>query len=148
MSNMSAEIDREATVPFHLKLFYKVGSFHRPEEFIPNSVLPPHYLELSTWLSCTLRELSHFLSSSLPSILPDPAIGTRLSFRLIFPDTRNASSSGPGRYMSKDIGSIVVGDGGLGLLSDEGEGKAGLGTAGEPDKTLQDARFIIGDYVA
>ena len=127
----------------------------RLEEFPTSTAtaLPPH-LQIYTWPSCTLRELSHLLTSALPNLFPDPVIGTRLSYRLIFPDTREAGRPGPGRYLSKELGSVVVGGDGPGILPSEEE--ANVVTAGpmsgelngEPDKTLQDARFVIGDYIS
>ncbi len=56
--------------------------------------------------------------------------------------------------MSKDLGNVVVGGDGPGILPTEEE--ANLVTSGpmagelngEPDKTLQDARFVIGDYIS
>ncbi|CZT02047.1 related to nucleolar rRNA processing protein GAR1 [Rhynchosporium agropyri] len=153
MASLIAKIDRQTTTPFHLKLFYKNGSFNRLDEFSLNAELPPH-VQIYTWQSCTLRELSHLLSSALPSLLPDPAIGTRLSYRLIFPDTRNTGpASGPGRYMTKDLGSVIIGEGGPGILPDDEEaaivrrGPMAGPLGGEPEKTLQDARFVIGDYI-
>lgn len=61
--------------------------------------------------------------------------------------------------MTKELGSVVIGDGGPGILpseSEEVEGVEGEGGGvsmegamlGEPEKTLQEARFVIGDYVA
>ncbi|PMD66381.1 uncharacterized protein K444DRAFT_516731 [Hyaloscypha bicolor E] len=155
MAAPPGKIDRQTTTPFYLKLFYRNGAFHRLDEFNPQSELPPH-LQIYTWPSCTLRELSHLLTSTLPLLLPEPAIGTRLSFRLIFPDTRNPgpNSSGPGRYMMKDLGSVVIGGGGPGILPSEDEativqgGRMAGPLGGEPEKTLQDARFVIGDYVS
>lgn len=154
MASVPGKVDRQTTTPFHLKLFYRNGGFHRLDEFNPLGELPPH-LQIYTWQSCTLRELSHLLTSALPTLLPDPAIGTRLSFRLIFPDTRNAApSSGPGRYMTKELGSIIIGGGGPGILPDEDEaaivagGQMAGSLGGEPEKTLQDARFVIGDYIS
>ncbi|PQE18661.1 Sin3-associated polypeptide Sap18 protein [Rutstroemia sp. NJR-2017a BVV2] len=145
------KVDRQSVVPFHLKLFYKNGAFHRLDEFNPHGELPAH-VNISTWQSCTLRELSHLLFTALPDLIPDPAIGTRLSFRLIFPDARN-TTSGVARYMTKDLGSIIIGDGGPGIMPDDEEavivagGIMAGGMLGEPEKTLQDARFVIGDYV-
>lgn len=55
--------------------------------------------------------------------------------------------------MSKDLGSVIIGDGGPGILPDEDEAQIVAGgvvsgaLGGEPSKTLQDARFVIGDYV-
>lgn len=91
----------------------------------------------------------------MPDLLPDPAIGTRIAFRLIFPDTRNQSSgAGPGRYVTKDLGSVIIGNDGPGIYPDDEEaaivagGQVAGALGGEPDKTLQDARFVIGDYVS
>lgn len=129
---------------------------HRVEDFVSPDELPP-YVEIYTWQSCTLRELSHLLTSAYPDLLPSPAIGTRLSFRLIFPDThiRGANSaSGPPKYMTKELGSVVIGDGGTGILpGEDSEGIVSGGPMegamlGEPEKSLAEARFVIGDYVA
>ncbi|KAG0647030.1 Sin3-associated polypeptide p18 [Hyphodiscus hymeniophilus] len=153
MATAPVKIDRQTTTPFHLKLFYRNGSFHRTDEFNPLGDLPPH-LQIYTWQSCTLRELAHLLTSALPSLLPDPAIGTRLAFKLIFPDTRREAASGPGRFITKELGSVVIGDDGPGILPDEEEaaivagGQVAGSLGGEPDKTLQDAKFVIGDYIA
>lgn len=97
---------------------------------------------------------------ALPGILPDPAIGTRLSFRLVYPDVHAAGGgggrgamggrldgeAGRGRYVSKEMGSVVIaaprgdssGENGGGGLSLEGD---------DADRTLEDVRFVIGDYV-
>ncbi|KAF4613425.1 hypothetical protein G7Y89_g15462 [Cudoniella acicularis] len=56
--------------------------------------------------------------------------------------------------MTKELGSVVIGDGGPGILPDEEEATIVAGgpmsgaLGGEPEKTLQDARFVIGDYVS
>ena len=84
---------------------------------------------------------------------PSPAIGTRLSYRLIFPDTRDTGRPGPGRYMSKDLGHVIVGGDERGIFSakaDDADGNT-LGAVdlnGDANKTLQDARFVIGDYIS
>ncbi|KAJ5666601.1 hypothetical protein N7462_011010 [Penicillium macrosclerotiorum] len=175
-------VNRQTTTPFHLKLFYRVNNFHHLSDYNisgpsrrggpvsgPNAIraaspppataiLPPH-LEIYTWQSCTLRELSQLLTSALPSLLPDPPVGTRLSFRLIYPDARAAAMMGPdarGRYLSKDLGSVIVGPRdspyrGEEDADDQAEARPRAGTlrfqGSDADKALQDARFIIGDYV-
>ena len=178
---LKSSIDRETTTPFHLKLFYRVNTFHSLADFSipaphrrggpgsgPNAIrgtsppaaapLPPH-LEIYTWQSCTLRELSLCLTSALPSLLPDPPVGTRLCFRLIYPDARGAAIMGPdarGRYLSRDLGSVIVAprDSPFRAEGDEEEKQETRPRAGplrfqgsEADKPLQDARFIVGDYV-
>ncbi|KAL1634409.1 hypothetical protein SLS58_010697 [Diplodia intermedia] len=177
----AAKVDRQTTTPFLLKLFYRSNAFHRLDEFSPHSSAPPPpHLQIYTWPTCSLRELTHLLVSALPSLLPDPAIGTRLAFRLIFPDTRSGGGGGggggpggpggggpggPGRYLSKELGSVVVGGGGPGVDEDDAATAAATTTTtptapangrggaldkleGDADKTLADARFVIGDYVS
>jgi histone deacetylase complex subunit SAP18 len=157
-------IDRQATTPFHLKLFYRKNAYHQLIDFpipSPSSAPPPlpSHLEIYTWQSCTLRELSQLLSTALPSQLPDPAVGTRLCFRLIYPDTRAAAADGRGRYLSKDLGSVVIGgdrrdekNHGTDDAAERQNGApGGFGRRRMPEddaeKTLADARFVIGDYV-
>ncbi|RDW89832.1 SAP18 family protein [Aspergillus mulundensis] len=173
------KIDRQATTPFHLKLFYRQNTYHNLSDFSvqsssrhsfsgpvsgPNAIrtrsppppptLPAH-LQIYTWQSCTLRELSQLLTSALPKALPDPPIGTRLCFRLIYPDTKGAAMMGPdarGRYLSKELGSVIVGPR---ESSDEEAERSGAPAPRGPfrlqgndaEKTLQEARFVIGDYV-
>lgn len=175
-------INRQTTTPFHLKLFYRVNNFHHLSDYSlpapvrrggpasgPNAIrapspppttatLPAH-LEIYTWQSCTLRELSQLLTSALPSLLPDPPVGTRLCFRLIYPDAKGAAMMGPdarGRYMSKDLGSVIVGPKDSPYRDEEdaderAEARSRSGPlrfqGSEADKALQDARFIVGDYV-
>lgn len=174
-------INRQTTVPFHLKLFYRVDNFHNLADYStpaprrgggpgsgPNAIrapspsapapLPAH-LEIYTWQSCTLLELSQLLTSALPSLLPDPPVGTRLCFRLVFPDARGAAISGPdsrGRYTSKDLGSVIVGPRDSPYRTEEGaddreETRPRPGPlrfqGSEAEKSLQDARFIVGDFV-
>ncbi|KAI0123865.1 Sin3 associated polypeptide p18 [Xylariales sp. AK1849] len=149
-------MDRRANPPFALRLFYRTGAFHRPDEFTTSN-LPPNLI-IHTWPDCTLTELSHHLASSPSSntpILPTPAIGTRLSFRLVFHDTRGAAprpgphphNSSSSRFMAKDLGSVVIGDGGPGLdPSDIHATKEREST--DADKTLAEARFVVGDYIS
>jgi histone deacetylase complex subunit SAP18 len=67
---------------------------------------------------------------------------------------RDAGRPGPGRFSSKELGSVVVGANGSGLLPTEEEasivttGPMAGELSGEPDKTLSDGRFVIGDYVS
>ncbi|KAL7626568.1 hypothetical protein AAE478_003340 [Parahypoxylon ruwenzoriense] len=137
-------MDRRATPPFMVRLFYRTGAFHRPDEFT-SSTLPPH-ITVYTWFDCTLTELTYYLAALNTSLLPNPAIGTRLAFRLIFPDTRNVSGQTAAKYMVKDLGSVVIGNGGPGLDPENAEGEKELENEG--DKTLGDARFVVGDFIS
>ncbi|OTB04939.1 hypothetical protein M426DRAFT_22294 [Hypoxylon sp. CI-4A] len=138
-------MDRHTTPPFMVRVFYRTGAFHRPDEFTTKP-LPPH-ITIHTWPDCSLTELTYILAYIKPSLLPDPAIGTRLAYRLIFPDTRNnASGHTTAKYMVKDIGSVVVGNGGKGLDPDDAEAEKTIESEG--GKTLGEARFVVGDFIS
>ncbi|KAF2677690.1 hypothetical protein K458DRAFT_157706 [Lentithecium fluviatile CBS 122367] len=155
------KIDRQTTTPFLLRLFYKQNAFHRLEDFDPTLRLPPH-LQIYTWQSCTLRELSSLLLSALPNLLPKPYAGTRIAFRLVYGDLAGPNRPGmPGRFISRELGSVVVGartqeDADEGMHVDTGEGASSRDDVaealkqldGEPEKTLGEAKFVIGDYIA
>ncbi|KAK1768483.1 Sin3 associated polypeptide p18-domain-containing protein [Phialemonium atrogriseum] len=158
----SSKLDRQSSTPFLLKLFYRTGSFHRTDELASPSHLPSH-LPIYTWTDCTLSELSHYLAAASPPILPSPAIGTRLAFRLVYADVRGGGggSNAPPRFVAKDLGSLVIGHGGPGAdeSADEegdngGDGSNGAAAAGggggeeAGDKTLADAKLVAGDFVS
>lgn len=147
------KIDRQTTTPFLLRLYYRSNGFHSPNEF--STVPPPSWLQQSslqiyTWPSCTLAELTTLLTTALPSLLPSPSVGTRIGYRLVFPDTRSVPASGgsdaPGRWLSKELGSVILGHGDD---YDQENDPAALGRMdGDAQKTLADARFVIGDYIS
>lgn len=121
-------------------------------------------VQIYTWPTCTLSELTGLLTSVLPAgLLPNPAVGTRLVYKLIFPDTRaEVREGGKGKWIDKPLGSVVIGaaDAEVANGGEEeeeggrnGDDQAPLVTTGEniegdAEKTLGDARFVIGDYVA
>ncbi|KAJ2972934.1 hypothetical protein NUW58_g9073 [Xylaria curta] len=61
-------MERDATSPFALQLFYRTGAFHRPDEFTVGA-LPP-YLTLHTWADCTLDELVQHIAAADERLLP------------------------------------------------------------------------------
>lgn len=150
----SPKSERESTTPFLLRLFFKQNSFHRTDDFTFDSQ-PREQLQIYTWPSCTLRELSSLLLNALPDLVGSDATGTRIAYRLVYPDPRGQGGGGGGgrmrafddyaddraprtRYLAKDLGSIVCGADGA---------PRGDGADGEPDRTLADGRFVIGDWV-
>ncbi|KAI2470612.1 Sin3 associated polypeptide p18-domain-containing protein [Annulohypoxylon bovei var. microspora] len=138
-------MDRHTTPPFMLRLFYRTGAFHRPDEFT-NGPFPPH-ITIHAWPDVSLTELVYNIAAAKPHLLPDPAVGTRVAFRLIFPDTRNnAASHTTARYAVKDMGSVIIGDGSRGLDPDDVEAEKEPEADGE--KTLTDARFVVGDFIS
>lgn len=103
-------------------------------------------MQIYTWPNCTLAELSTLFTSVLPSSVPRD-VGTRLVFKLIFPDTRaTVSDGGRGKWIDKPLGSVVIGGNGAELDGDAAEN--GVTLEGDAKKTLAEARFVIGDYVA
>lgn len=174
MSSPPPKPAHEDAAPFLVQLFYRQGTFHRydaaaaplqlqplrsqpmltqltlrPEEFGSPS-LPPH-VPVYTWSDCTLKELALELAAAKPSALPSPAIGARLAFQLVFPDLRNTStvSNAQPRFGVKDLGSIVIGEGEPSVeLSDDVEMDGPVKGVKDKDKTLNDARFVVGDYIS
>jgi histone deacetylase complex subunit SAP18 len=151
-------IDRQSTTPFLLNFCYRSSAFHSLTEFpVPTPSNPhphlPAHLQIYTWMSCSLGELAHLLTQALPHILPDPSVGTRLSFRLVYPDAYASrggggrlESEGRGRYLSKEMGSVVV------AAPDHSNGNGAVGSlvnleGDDADKTLEEARFVIGDFI-
>lgn len=94
------------------------------------------------------------MTTALPSVVPDPAIGTRLSFRMIYPDTSPATrggrlggEEGRGRYTTKEMGSIVISAPDSANGNAETSGKDYELGGEDSEKTLADAKFVIGDYI-
>ncbi|QUC22038.1 uncharacterized protein UV8b_06279 [Ustilaginoidea virens] len=147
---MSDSGDHDLPAPFLVQLFYRTGSFYRPEDFASHP-LPPH-VYVYTWPSCTLSDLALELAAATPTSFPHPAIGARLSFQLVCPDLRSVSavSNAPPRYAVKDLGSVVIGQHAHGAATNEslelgGSTRSGPGSG---KKTLNDARFVVGDYIS
>lgn len=164
-------VDRSTTAPFLLRLFWRPS---RPLEAYEFSVAPPsdttgvsdyssllpstirqQSVQIYTWPTCTLAELTGLLTSVLPpNVLPSPAVGTRLVYKLIFPDTRaEVREGGKGKWIDKPLGTVVIGgqDADLNTDGDATNGDAVIkpeDLEGDAQKTLLDARFVIGDYVA
>jgi len=149
----NARIDRQATTPFLLRLYYRSNSFHSPNEFTtvpPTPSLQQSSLQIYTWPNATLSEITSLFTSALPDLLPSPAAGTRIGYRLLFPDTRSVTGpngeEGRGRWLSRELGSVVVGES---EMAEEDGGGGSLGRlGGDAEKTLAEARFVIGDYIS
>lgn len=156
------KVDRQNTTPFLLRLYYRANAFHSPSEFHtvpPAASLQQSSLQIYTWPTCTISELTTLLTSALPSLVPSPAVGTRVGYRLVFPDTRSINSTGGGsedsrgRWLSKDLGSVVIGeqDEDHDMALDGEDAPAATRPSkfqGDAEKTLADARFVIGDYIS
>ncbi|KAH7308180.1 Sin3 associated polypeptide p18-domain-containing protein [Stachybotrys elegans] len=148
MAGPSDSTDRGLDTPFLVKLFHRVGTFYRPDEFASNS--PPPHVSIYTWPDCTLNELALELAATEPSLLPTPAVGTRLAFQLVYPDLRSTTgiSNASPRFAVKDLGTVVIGQGSPGTGGPE-EDAGGVGKMDNTSsKSLGDARFVVGDYIS
>lgn len=84
----------------------------------------------------------------MPSALPFPSLGTRLVFQLVYPETNESKRqmSGP-QFIAKDLGSVVIGEDCLTSLGDSDLAQRSRMDT-DSAKTLDDARFMIGDYIS
>ncbi|KAH6624838.1 hypothetical protein B0J18DRAFT_457063 [Chaetomium sp. MPI-SDFR-AT-0129] len=125
------KVTRDDTPPFLLHI-----SFLTPR--LPRHRPPPTPLSLTvhTWVDSTLSELSHHILTTLPpssSVLPTPAIGTRLAFALAPTDRDDNGSPRPAPL--KVMGTVLLGKGLL-AKSSQGSG-AGLG-GGNPGQQQEE----------
>eukprot|EP00095_Tigriopus_kingsejongensis_P000967 maker-scaffold83_size396513-snap-gene-2.29 protein:Tk00967 transcript:maker-scaffold83_size396513-snap-gene-2.29-mRNA-1 annotation:"histone deacetylase complex subunit sap18" len=116
-------LDREKTCPFLLRVFCST-SRHNPIQEYNRGHVPTNELQIYTWKDATLKELTSLVREVNPEARRK---GTFFDFALVFP---NPSRNTPQHYKSRDIGTTVSGQKGP-----------------DDSKTLQQVRFIIGDYV-
>jgi histone deacetylase complex subunit SAP18 len=138
-----------------------------------------HSVVVYTWPTCTLAELTGLLAEGMERKEkadrfaeeaveddeqdreereaqaqrkkgPALAVGTRLVYKLVFPDTRAEIRDGKGRWVERQLGSVVVGrrDAEEHTEDMDDDSKLINDLEGDAEKTLADARFVIGDYVA
>lgn len=141
--------------------------FARPEDFTAPSL--PRHLQIYTWQSCTLSELTHLLLSTLPELLPAQYAGSRIAFRLFYADMHGPQRPGmQPRFIARDLGSVVVGAASVDAdgrptgdeaqedgdkaedekADSEGVKEALKQLSGELTRTLGEVRFVIGDYIS
>jgi histone deacetylase complex subunit SAP18 len=128
---------------FEANISFSADEFSSP-------TLPPHVL-VYTGLDCTLNELALELAALQPEALPTPAIGTRLVFQLVCPDLRNVSHGSYSfpKFSVKNFGTFVIGAGGPGAeFGDDVGGDTMIGARDDSAKTLNDVRFVVGDYIS
>ncbi|KAK6353168.1 hypothetical protein TWF696_005156 [Orbilia brochopaga] len=131
------KVDRHLTTPFLLKVFYKVNSFHRLDDFRATAQ-PSSFVEVYTWKDCSLSELATLLLSALPSLATS---ATKCSFRLIYADTKTS------RFTSSEIGNIILPLPKPATTNGNGAGSSG-GNNGSSDKvSLDEVRFVVGDWI-
>lgn len=118
--NSVQEINREKICPFLIRLFYKENDFNLLEEMNSGRFPSTRELHIYTWMDASLRELTMLIRDSVDFAKRKDAI---LNFSFIFPDSK-------GKYQRKEIGNIH--------MYKKGQ---------DDNKTLQQLRFSIGDFI-
>ncbi|KAK9717137.1 hypothetical protein K7432_006412 [Basidiobolus ranarum] len=114
-------VDREKTTPFLVRLFCKAGEHHRIKDYDLEKTPVTDEIQLYAWKDTTLKELTMLLKEHNPEYVRRD---TRFSFKIIYQDNLR------GRFIPKDIGSVL-----------------NSRKSPEEEKTLDEARFVIGDYL-
>merc|ERR1712025_60031 len=124
------EIDREKVCPLLLRVFC-ANSRHNNLADYNRGKVPPNELQIYTWMDASLKELTSLVREVNPESRKK---GTYFDFAIISPSMdRRAQFSNNGsvnHYQSRDIGTTVSGTKGM-----------------DDNKTLSQARFVIGDYI-
>jgi len=118
--NTTQEINREKICPFLIRLFYKENDFNSLEDMNTSRYPSTRELHIYTWMDASLRELTMLIRDSVDFAKRKDAI---LNYSFIFPDSK-------GKYQRKEIGSIH--------MYKKGQ---------DDNKSLQQLRFTIGDYI-
>lgn len=92
-------------------------------------------------MNCTLNELSDLLTRGLPHVSDEYGIGTKLVYTLVYPDLRPGARRGGPSYNMKNLGTVFYGSD----IPDEDGNPSGI--VDDSELTLEQARFVIGDYV-
>ncbi|CAG8651887.1 3206_t:CDS:2 [Funneliformis caledonium] len=111
-------IDREKTVPFLLRMFYRI------DDFTPEHLPTEDEVQIYTWKDATLKEISNLIKEVVQDANRPNA---RLSFKLVYIDNLR------GKYAFKELGTIHN------VTSSTTPEQEGI--------NLDDARFVIGDFI-
>nr|GAT43627.1 predicted protein [Mycena chlorophos] len=143
---------REKTVPFLIRTFVKIGSFHRITLFEDGTFPTTDEQQLFTWKDATLREILTTLRNTAPHVAEYRHPLARFSFRAVYVE----QGSG-GRFVSKDIGEVysrdILGEPGTiestapRLLEDSWLPAPPPTDSQRQERTLDDLRFVPGDFL-
>ncbi|CAA7259437.1 unnamed protein product [Cyclocybe aegerita] len=143
---------REKTAPFLIRIFVKVGGFHRLTLFEDGTLPTTDEQQIFTWKDATLREVLTTLRNTAPQVVEYRHPLARFSFRTVYADPSNK-----GRFSSKDLGMVysrdILGEPGSlnhtapRLLQDVETSHRGTGENEREERTLDELRFIPGDYL-
>ncbi|KAF0436898.1 Sin3 associated polypeptide p18-domain-containing protein [Gigaspora rosea] len=114
-------VDRENTVPFLLRMFWQQGAHHRPEDYTPDHLPTENEIQLYTWKDATLKEIANLIKEVN---FESTRSNARISFKLVYIDNLR------GKYAFKDLGTVY-----------------NMTSTSDDDINLDDARFVIGDFL-
>jgi len=117
-------IEREKVCPLLLRVFYKLGGHHRPEEFIRGKEPTYDEVQIYTWKDATLRELTELVKEIHSGARQRES---RLSFAFIYPSKMN------GRMVLKEVGQVFS--------------NRARGDHRDDKKTLDELHFETGDFL-
>jgi len=113
-------VERDKVCPFLLRMFVKHGNHHRPDEFSLDKQPYNEELQIYTWRDASLKELAGLIKEVYPET---KAKDYRMSFRMIYFDLS-------GRPKTRELGEV----------NNASKGDSDL-------KTLNEIRFVIGDFI-
>ncbi|KAJ3099657.1 Histone deacetylase complex subunit sap18 [Phlyctochytrium bullatum] len=116
------QVDREKTCPFLVRLFCKSGGHHSVEEYSSSKLPVAGELQIHTWKDASLRELASILCKSYPEAAETSA---KITFRSAYQDVTRG-----GVYHLKELGTIT-----------------NYRRTPDEERTLDEARFVIGDFI-
>ncbi|KAJ7102400.1 histone deacetylase complex protein [Mycena belliarum] len=147
-----APFSREKTVPFLIRTFLKIGSFHRLTQFEDGTLPTTDEQQLFAWKDATLREILSILRNTAPHVAEYRHPLARFSFRTVY-----VEQGSRGRFASKDLGMVysrdILGEPGTltstapRLLEDSFEVPHEPVERERDERTLEDLRFVPGDFL-
>jgi histone deacetylase complex subunit SAP18 len=112
------DINRERVCPFLLRVFYKEGEYNNLDDLVVGRFPSTRELHMYTWMDASLKELTTLIKDVIEIKKPNPVF----NFSIVYPDSR-------GRLQRKPAGSV------------------GIRKTADDDKSLQQLKFTIGDYI-
>ncbi|KAJ7480179.1 histone deacetylase complex protein [Mycena galericulata] len=147
-----APFSREKTVPFLIRTFVKIGSFHRITLFEDGTLPTTDEQQLFAWKDATLREILSTLRNTAPHVAEYRHPLARFSFRTVY-----VEQGSRGRFASKELGMVysrdILGEPGTlsstapRLLEDAYEPPHELVERERDERSLEDLRFVPGDFL-
>lgn len=136
-------VDRVKTCPSLLRVFVKSGSHHADADFSTNQLPTRDEHQVYTWRDSTVREVLNLVRDADPALRATTLPLARFSVRIVFWDANTD------RYTSQEIAVANLRD----LLHPSGaagasrQGPAPATTNARLDRTLADAKFVVGDFL-